>query len=144
MASRIVLNLRAQRRDAAFDDQSTNRISSSNSSGGLPGFSFADRLKAARLATTTRQPRQHPHTFGPPAPGEQIVLRNFGNRGNRLGGQDLEDARISPLGRVVVHDLRSGGRSLPIRMNVEVEAVLGTDVDADHMDYDNKYVTSPL
>ncbi|KAG9007563.1 hypothetical protein FRB93_007599 [Tulasnella sp. JGI-2019a] len=105
MASRIVLNLRAQRRDAARDDQSAQRTSSSSSFVGIPGFSFTDRLRAARLPTGARQVHQHHHTFGPPAPGEQIILRNFGNRGNQLGGQDLEGARP---GRVAVHDLVVG------------------------------------
>ncbi|KAG8997057.1 hypothetical protein FRB93_000550 [Tulasnella sp. JGI-2019a] len=142
MASRIVLNLRAQRRDAALDDQIAHRTSSSNSSTGLPGFSFADRLRAARLTTVTRH---HHHNFGPPAPGEQIVLRNLGNRGNRPGGQDLENARTSSPGRVLFHDLRSGGgRSPPVVVNVEVEAVLDTEADADDMDYDNKYMAPPL
>ncbi|KAG9007567.1 hypothetical protein FRB93_007603 [Tulasnella sp. JGI-2019a] len=144
MASRIVLNLRAQRRDAAFDDQSTQRTSGSGSSGGLPGFSFADRLRAARFPANTRQLRQQHHTFGPPAPGEQIVLHNFGNRGIRPGRYDLEDARISPPGKVVVRDLRNGGRSPPVCMGVEVKAVMDMDADGDHIDYDTKYITHPL
>ncbi|KAG9007561.1 hypothetical protein FRB93_007597 [Tulasnella sp. JGI-2019a] len=97
MASRIVLNLRSQQRDAARDDQIMQYASGSSSPTGLSSFSFAERLTAASLPTGTRQPYQYHHNFEPLAPGEQIALRGIGNREKRLDGQDLDCAHLIPL-----------------------------------------------
>ncbi|KAG8885319.1 hypothetical protein FRB98_001858 [Tulasnella sp. 332] len=138
MASRIVLNLRAQR----FSNQATQftSASSSSNSSSFPGFTFAGRLKAARQSAATRNARtERPDIW---MSGERIALRglNLGNmplsngRGvsessRRHLGDCLENPHQNSEGKVD-GDLESRGGTPSVWMDMDV--MTDTDAEADH------------
>ncbi|KAG8880348.1 hypothetical protein FRB98_005170 [Tulasnella sp. 332] len=134
MASRIVLNLRAQRRD---DGELSNPVTSVGSSD-YPA-SFAGRPRRSSHLTVnggSQDPRCKASVQG-----GQFVPRSFGSMPSRdrwgsHDNVDIEDARGMTKGKIEEYELQSGGR-MPVRINVdvevdvEVEVVLDTEGDSD-------------
>lgn len=138
MASRLVLNLRAQKRASDDDPVSTttSRGSSSDSSGS-PGFTFAARLREA--GKLTPPPRRDRGNVG--MKEERIAFRNLGAQKPRAGG-DCLDETLSSLPRVGDDDLESKGKTSV--GHVTSEGIVDLDAAADHGIEETKYVVPSL